>query len=390
MGFLAATPLRVNAPSPELAAPARPFADGWRLLKEAGGAPVIVKPGTNRALWFNPKRGLGQAALEREAERRGDHNMGVDCGQSGITVIDLDTPDLHTLRFALDELGHTPLIVRTPRGGFHLYYASGGEACGSFGDHPDENWRRIKGDVKGRGGLVVAPPSLRPDGAYVFHTSGGWVPFGELPAIPADHPAVAPFRGEIRKRLSAPVDRLRPQVGSAEPVKAGNRNNVLFRHVLEHLAPYNGRPRDQVEVRALALAHDAIASGLIDVGDGHPFTEADVRRATVKAIDYTAAGENYFAFGRGTAGRVEDDIAACTLGGVFESDAFAFLTFLRACHGRAEFALGTVGMESADVLPGWPRARYSRAIKRLVTAGRLLIVHQGGKGKGDPNRYRVA
>lgn len=390
MGNLAATPLPVNAHSLDAGLAARPFAAGWLALKDAGGDPVVVRPGTNRALWFNPKRSLGRAALEREAERHGDHNIGVDCGQSDITVIDLDTPDLHTLRFMLDELGHTPLIVRTPRGGFHLYFRSAGEACGSFGDHPDENWRRIKGDVKGRGGLVVAPPSVRPDGAYTFHTAGGWVPFSELPTIPAGHPAVAPFRSETRKAPSAPVERLRPQVGSAEPVRAGNRNNVLFRHVLELLAPYNGCPRGQVEVRGLALAHEAIASGMIDASDGHPFTEGDVRRAIVKAIDYTAAGENYYAFARGTAGRVEDDIGACTFDGVFESDAFAFLTFLRSRHGPAEFVLGTVGMESADVLPGWPRARYIRAIKRLTAADRLVVVHRGGKGKGDPSRYRLA
>lgn len=326
--------------------------------------------------------------LEQLAAKQPHHNIGVSCAPSRIAVVDLDYADAHQLRYVLDELGHTPLIVRSPRG-FHLYYQAAGESCGSFKNHPDPAWRRISGDVKGRGGFVVAPPSAVPAGAYTFFNAAGWTDFSELPPIPKGHPAMVPFRKEetgSRVDLRAPaVASLRPPP-KVETVGAGSRNYVLFQHVLFHLAPYNGRPRDQVELRARAIAHDAIRDGLIDVNDGHPFTEADVERAIAGPITYTVEGRNAYALSGGTRGRFREDVAA--LQG--DANAYMLLSLLRVEHGSLRFKLATRAMAAANVLPGWSRARYVRAADRLLRSGRLKLVRRGGKRPGDASDYELA
>ncbi len=47
--------------------------------------------------------------------------------RSRITIIDIDSKSDRELTHALDRHGHTPLISRTPSGGFHLYYRHAGE-----------------------------------------------------------------------------------------------------------------------------------------------------------------------------------------------------------------------------------------------------------------------
>jgi hypothetical protein len=92
----------------------------------------------------------------------------IDCGKSGIVVVDLDChegAENGVAHFAALECEHgsldfTPRIT-TPSGGTHLYFrqAAHGEPIGnSTGDLP-------KGvDVRGRGGYVVAPGVTMPDG----------------------------------------------------------------------------------------------------------------------------------------------------------------------------------------------------------------------------------
>ncbi|MFT2692686.1 bifunctional DNA primase/polymerase [Clavibacter zhangzhiyongii] len=97
-----------------------------------------------------------------------DANVCIDCGKSGIVVIDLDVKagaDGIATWQALTEgidLSAAPR-VRTPSGGLHIYFA---DAEGA--------WRNSAGklgagiDVRGVGGYVLAPGSLIGDGAYVL------------------------------------------------------------------------------------------------------------------------------------------------------------------------------------------------------------------------------
>lgn len=365
---------------------AQPFADGWRSLQKAGGVAVVNKPLSNEALWPNwQKRGAWrQETLEQEAARRPTSNLGVSCGASGVTVIDIDSSDPGVAVDVIQEFGETPVMVHTPSGGLHLYYRASGEGCGSFRQHPDARYRWPV-DIKGKGGQVVCPPSVRPHGSYRFVRSSDWPePFAKLPLLPAGHPALAPFRRSETPVLSN-VERLRPGAGGPI-VGAGSRNDVLRDHVLRGLAPYNGAHREAVEIRALALANELIQTGAIDTEDGHAFTDADVRRAISSAITYTVEGRNFHGLKGGSRGRVLSDIGAVAGNG----DAFLLLALLRETHALQAFSLAPVGMAEAVVIPGWGRKRYMAARDVLLGAGLLVQIYRGGTKRGDASRYKLA
>lgn len=114
-------------------------------------------------------------------------NIGIDCGKSGITVIDADpidppTPGVQTgldhlldladsLGVARDWLWSGPQTV-TPRGGFHLYFRARPER-----EIPCKIGHPVEGiDVKAAGGYVVAPWSALTEGPD--RTAGPYRPIG--------------------------------------------------------------------------------------------------------------------------------------------------------------------------------------------------------------------
>ncbi len=117
-------------------------------------------------------QGRAATAAERVAglaTRHGPCNIGVATGR-GLVVLDIDTKHgkdgYVTLRALEAEHGPLPVTVaaQTPTGGKHLYFRApeSVHVAGSVG-------RLGAGlDVRGHGGYVVAPPSVRPDGAYVW------------------------------------------------------------------------------------------------------------------------------------------------------------------------------------------------------------------------------
>jgi putative DNA primase/helicase len=105
-------------------------------------------------------------------------NIGIDCGRSGLLVVDLDMHDgidgmatwqALVNRYHLDY--RTPMVV-TGSGGRHIYFRmpDGLELRNSTGE------LGAGVDTRGAGGLVVAPPSRNSDGPYTWHTSPGKVP----------------------------------------------------------------------------------------------------------------------------------------------------------------------------------------------------------------------
>jgi hypothetical protein len=134
------------------------------------------------------------AEVRRWWQRWPQANVGLVTG-SRFDVLDLDGPaGVEALRAALsqrDPREHPGPLVRTGGGGWHLLYAPTGLG-NRVGLLPGLDWR-------GRGGLIVAPPSIHASGrAY------RWIrPLaGELPAVPDRLRArLAPPRTE---RTSAP------------------------------------------------------------------------------------------------------------------------------------------------------------------------------------------
>src|SRR5215471_1633762 len=80
--------------------------------------------------WRGWKRGPGQGFLEKLIDKFPDANIGVICGLSGVTVVDID--DVCLLSPMIERFGDTPLKIGTPSEGVHLWYRSSGEASSAL------------------------------------------------------------------------------------------------------------------------------------------------------------------------------------------------------------------------------------------------------------------
>jgi hypothetical protein len=96
--------------------------------------------------------------------------IGVDCGRSGLVVIDIDR--LEAIPVLADALGWDPMtddtaIAKTGRGGYHIYYQAGEREVRNSAS------KVVPGiDVRGDGGYVVLPPSSHESGnRYEWTTS---------------------------------------------------------------------------------------------------------------------------------------------------------------------------------------------------------------------------
>lgn len=164
----------------------------------------------------------------------------VDTGRSGVFAVDLDVPPtgpsgLDVWADTIPDTDSTPMRVRTPGGGLHLYYrAPAGE---SLTVHKHIHGHPI--DVRGDGGHVYAPGAVVLGPGSVPELRGyelvvGLVPALQLPELPA---SVADFlhaartsqrkaptaQGEVRTR-SAVLEILRGQLDriSDAPAREGS------------------------------------------------------------------------------------------------------------------------------------------------------------------------
>lgn len=134
-------------------------AQGWYVFPLAPGSklPMAGTHGVSDAT-TNPDQ------IRAWCEAAPSCNYGVNCGLSGLLVLDVDKykPGAKEALNALDwDYGIPPtLTVTTPRGGTHQYYK--GTASSSV-------CKLGPGiDTRGRGGYVVLPGSTTPDGEYVI------------------------------------------------------------------------------------------------------------------------------------------------------------------------------------------------------------------------------
>lgn len=109
--------------------------------------------------------------------------VGLPAGEiNGVTVLDLDTKNGKNGVAALDALGFpdlavlTPLRVRTPSGGWHLYFRFDGRLKNSAGKIGEGI------DVRNDRGFVIAPGSVKSGVRYQI--AGAMLGEGELPPFP--------------------------------------------------------------------------------------------------------------------------------------------------------------------------------------------------------------
>jgi DNA-binding XRE family transcriptional regulator len=289
-------------------------------------------------------------------------NIGIITDLSGVTVVDIDDASLvepMTTRF-----GDTPLKTASPSGGVHLWYCHNGEKSGSLRDSEG-----LAVDVKGRAGLIIVPPSVRPEGPhagkpYRFLT-GSWDDLKRLPAI---RPGSLP--GD-RDTAAGPVTKL-------HAVRQGQRNDTLFRMLLRQ-----ARSCDDFE--ALVDVARTIADDFEP-----PLADGEVIKTARSAWDYETnpAKENWA--GRGQRIYLTESEIPTLLE---NPDALALYVKLKMAQGGdpAPRAVCPKAMAEAELIPGWrDKRRYKRARDWLVGKGLLRLSHQGGRGAGDPSLFTLS
>lgn len=310
--------------------------------------------------WVNWRSPLGPQWVADLCRKFPTANIGIITGLSGITVVDCDDPGVVTAMML--RCGKTPLQTSTPSGGTHLWYRSRGERCGDLRNEG------LAVDVKGRGGFVVVPPSIRPSGAFAGRKYdlqfGSWADLEHLPMIRA---------GALPRTMYRDTDSPTP----LRAVKQGHRNRMLFRTLLRHALHCD--TQDALQYTAETINDDF----------DPPLSFAELQKIVKSAWHYEQTGQNWV-------GREARTVFTAAELQIIEqhphgADALLLLMKLRLSHGaRDGFCVVPKAMARDKVLPWWGKQRYRNAAAALVQLGQLRVTHQGGRRAGDPRRYVFA
>lgn len=302
-----------------------------------------------------PKRHYSPATAQRMAGKHANDNIGIltGIGSCRLTVVDIDDPDL--LPRMIARFGDTPVQASTPKGGVHLYYRHSGEGCVTGLDG-------LRVDIRGTGGIVIAPPSIRRcdpfrGQAYTF-LKGGWDDLPKLPPIKS---------GSLIRDDRKPT-------GTLASVETGTRNDRLFSRLMREARHCD----DLKTLKDVTLTlNDQIPE---------PLPEAEALRVAESAWKYEEDGKNWC----GGGGVVPIQTAAFDLLAT-NPDAFLLLALLRKNHAglHPTFAVAPHAMANAGLIAGWGQKRYRAARDALTESGLLVLVRQGGKGKRDPSMYKL-
>jgi hypothetical protein len=300
----------------------------------------------------------GATQLRQLVLRFPEANVGILTGLSRIFVVDID--QAHLVEDMTRRFGATPLIVETPSGGIHLYYQASGEPCGDL-----RRAEHLPVDLKGIGGFIVVPPSVRPSGEHAGKLyrilEGAWEDVTQLPTIkPGSLPAPAT-----------------PQQGQPVRIPDGIRHDELFRRGLR-------------EVKACDTL-DALVDRLrwINESCDPPLPDADVVKTAASAWKCERDGRNFV--GRGKLLTTPDAMFRALISLPRGVDALALHLLLRSIHDAgAQFAVSPKAMARDQTLPGWSHARVRKAKNTLVDRGFLKVVSRGGSGPRDPAQFCFA
>lgn len=255
--------------------------------------------------------------------------------RSGVTIFDIDTGDEAVLRDTLRRRGDAPIIASTPSGGFHVWYAHGGETG-----------RRIRAepfiDILA-GGLVVAPPSKGAAGAYEFIRGG----LDDLDAL----------------RCAKPL----PEAKAAIP--EGQRNRDLFNHLM----------------REARFCDDLAA--LLDVAETFaerfeaPMEQAEIIRTANSVWGYEQRGENRF--GRSAHTLLPAAVTGALIRLAAPEAAQLWLLLWSWSDDRAAFPIAN-GL-AAEL--GWSVEKLRKARRALVEAGMVELVRAASTGRAALYRW---
>lgn len=218
-------------------------------------------------------------------------NVAIDCGRSGLTVVDVDVKNgaegKATLRWVLERHAsafNTAELVATPTGGYH-YYFEGLSKTGAGTLGPGIDTRSV-------GGYVLAPPS-RAFGRYdetkrpVPGSQGGYEllrPAATIPMLPPEIIAPSPQAGSVFT-LGDIAGSERTFEGEArDAIPYGEHREALIRFTW-HLRRVHG-----LSVEAGIPMVQAFLSTLDGYNPDNPFTERDIRTMLGKLTPHVASG----------------------------------------------------------------------------------------------------
>ena len=129
---------------------------------------------------------------------------------------------------------------------------------------------------------------------------------------------------------------------------------------------------------------ETIVADQLEHDPHHPFTKAEINKTVESVWKMETEGHNWL----GQEPRVQFSHAELGVLCPFPQ-ALSLLSILRMAHGvRAEpFSVSPKGMQSANMIPGWGRSRYTNARNILLELGYLVQVHHGGSRPGDASKF---
>ena len=243
--------------------PSGPFASAALELAEAGLAVIPCGSDDGKVpsiKWRNMRYRPGAEFIGKLAKQHGHANVGILTGKlSGVLIVDIDDPEI--VDPMLERFGRTPILIRTPSGGVHLWYRWNGEKSGSLRN------QGLAVDIKGAGGIVVVPPSVRPRTGRPYTWLKGSLK--DLPSLPKARPGSLPLTNE--RAVPEPL----------RAITEGRRNNTLFKLLLREVHRCDSR-----------LALQDVAQTINDDCDP-PLSDMELTRLVDSVWGYETTGRNW-------------------------------------------------------------------------------------------------
>jgi hypothetical protein len=286
------------------------------------------------------------SSVKNWVEKFGDQNIAIVTGPaSGVSIVDVDDEDL--VGYCIDRFGEPGVIVRTPRGGFHLYFKNRGEATARGLDG-------MKIDIRAEGGLAVCPPSASPllGINYEFVTGS----FAEIASLTT-------------------------MKGVAVSAREKSERSRSFRWLQSYGL------RDVLNCDDLETLVDVLQTRNTEFSEFEHFTKlenATVERLAQRVWNMTHAGYNFF--GTGGAAVIPNPATAALVRHPRALTLLAYLLWKRGAQRTEPFVLANATAKSI----GWSVGAFRTARNRLVAEGILVCVRKGGRGPKSPPIYRFA
>lgn len=329
---------------------------------------------------------LGTILAKAHDERQPLPMIGVCTGaRSRLLVVDVDLKEraahLHDkVRENVEAMFGPPgRVAVTPSGSEHWFYRWSGEGNANLRDS-----HGLPVDVKGEGGFVVAAPSWRAGSQYRWRdfedAAAGWLAVlqdDDLPTIRAGGvdgwPRVQTVERDHDDNDGASI--------SVHAVPDGASRNEAMRDQLMSLASGGMEEAALIEV-GISIARDLTARYPKD----HPVKESEVR-SCVRWIMGLRRDGRLRAKGCGAWAMVDGSLSE----GPISDEAFRLWHYVETKHGAQParpIILDRRAMRKHDNISGWSERKYRKGIGDLVRMGVLERIYLG-RGKGDPNRYRL-